>query len=140
MAASYCAWQDKRLPLSVEWQVAASVSPNTGRSFRYPWGEDFEPQRTNGASSKVGDTLVVGSYRPGGDSSSGASDMAGNVAEWTATLVVGPQNKSLVIVKGGSFASGDTALLVDAEMLVKAESALPDVGFRCARTYLISES
>jgi formylglycine-generating enzyme required for sulfatase activity len=150
MAANYCAWQDKRLPSASEWQAAASVSPTTGQPFRYPWGESFDPQRTNGADSHFGDTVVAGSFRPAGDSPSGAADMAGNVAEWTATLVleseelVDEQNsaeaRALAIVKGGSFASAADDLTVSAEMHISMTSASPEVGFRCARTYLRKES
>jgi formylglycine-generating enzyme required for sulfatase activity len=134
MAASYCSWVDKRLPSVGEWQAAASVSPITGQPFRYPWGERFEAQRTNSASTGLGDTVMVGSFRPGGDSPSGAADMAGNVAEWSATLVPGPDEKVQAIVKGGSFASQDVALSVGAEVQIDVSSALPELGFRCART------
>jgi hypothetical protein len=140
MAAAYCAWQDKRLPTVDEWQVAASVSSQTGQPFRYPWGENFEAQRVNSAATRLGDSVVVGSFRPGGDSPSGASDMAGNVAEWTATLVVGSVGPVRAIVKGGSFASDMDAVAVGAEMQVEVNSALPQLGFRCARTHLLTRT
>jgi formylglycine-generating enzyme required for sulfatase activity len=135
MAASYCQWHDKRLPTASEWQAAASVAPTTGQPFRFPWGESFEAQRTNGVSTGSGDTVPIGSFRPGGDSPSGAADMAGNVAEWTATLVPGKSEPEVrAVVKGGSFASTAEALAVAAGMQVVAGNALPQVGFRCART------
>lgn len=139
MAASYCAWQGKRLPSAAEWQVAAGVSPTTGQPFRFPWGENFEPQRTNSAATNFGDTLAVGSFRPGGNSPSGASDMAGNVAEWTVTLVQGMDaTKEYAVVKGGSYASAFEALIVGAEMHIEVDSASPEIGFRCARTRPVS--
>jgi formylglycine-generating enzyme required for sulfatase activity len=135
MAASYCTWQGKRLPSTAEWQAGASVAPTTGQQFRFPWGERFDPQRANSDSTGSGDTMVVGSFRPGGDSPSGASDMAGNVAEWTATLVPGLDPLNVyAVVKGGSFASAADALASGAEMHVEVGSATPEVGFRCART------
>ncbi|MCC6456379.1 MAG: SUMF1/EgtB/PvdO family nonheme iron enzyme [Caldilineaceae bacterium] len=135
MAADYCRWRGKRLPSAAEWQGAASVAPTTGQPFRFPWGERFDPQRTNSARLGLRDTVVVGSFRPGGDSLSGASDMAGNVAEWTATLVAGaePPNE-YAVVKGGSFASEADALAAGAETQVAVGSATPEVGFRCTRT------
>jgi formylglycine-generating enzyme required for sulfatase activity len=139
MAESYCAWQGKRLPTAVEWQAAAGVAPTTGQSFRYPWGESFDPQRTNSAITGFGDTVGVGSFRPGGDSPSGAVDMAGNVAEWTASLVQSPDTAKIeAIVKGGSYASPPEVLALGAEMRMDVTNASPELGFRCARTHLLA--
>lgn len=137
MAAAYCAWHDKRLPSAAEWQAAASVSPQTGQYFLYPWGNIFEAQRTNSAESGAGDMVVVGSFRPAGDSPSGASDMAGNVAEWTDTLVAASDEVARAIVKGGSFASSASEVAVNAEMVLEVERASPEVGFRCAKSHLL---
>lgn len=135
MAASYCLWQNKRLPTAGEWQAAASVAPTTGQPFRFPWGETFEAQRTNSASTGFGDTVEVGSFRPGGESPSGAADMAGNVAEWTSTLTPeGAGAEVRAVVKGGSYASSAEAVAAAAEMQVVVGSAMPQLGFRCART------
>lgn len=133
MAADYCHWQEKRLPSAAEWQAAASVSPTTGQAYPYPWGATFEAQRTNSLHSGQGDTVVVGSFRPAGDSPSGVADMAGNVAEWTATEAPGSEQRPQAIVKGGSFLSDEAGLTVGAEMYVDVTSASPDIGFRCAR-------
>jgi formylglycine-generating enzyme required for sulfatase activity len=152
MAALYCSWQEKRLPSAGEWQVAASAAPATNQAFRFPWGQSFDPQRTNSESTHFGDTIVVGSFRPGGDSPTGAADMAGNVAEWTATLVPVAQAEQTqapetevtkieaamtqAVVKGGSYASPENALIVGAESYVKVGVATPELGFRCARSHL----
>ena len=140
MAVKYCGWQAKRLPTAEEWQAAASVSPTTGQAFRYPWGETFDPQRVNSAMSGLGDTVVAGAFRPSGDSPSGASDMAGNVAEWTQTIVSDAQAGDRAIVKGGSFADDSAALFVGAETLVPVNQATPQIGFRCARSHLLTRS
>jgi formylglycine-generating enzyme required for sulfatase activity len=139
MAAAYCAWQGKRLPTEAEWQAAASVSTTTGQAFRYPWGATLELQRTNGGGGS-GDTVAVGSFRPAGDSPNGASDFAGNVAEWTATLVQGAGGDEQAVVKGGSFASEVELLSVAAQILLGVDQATPEVGFRCARSHLRPES
>jgi formylglycine-generating enzyme required for sulfatase activity len=139
-AAAYCAAQEKRLPSAAEWQVAASVSPITGQAFPYPWGMTFDAQRTNSLEGGRRDSVVVGSFRPGGDAPSGAADMAGNVAEWTATLVSGDEGGERAVIKGGSFADGAPSLMVGAEMRLAPSEASPQVGFRCARTHLLAES
>jgi hypothetical protein len=138
MATAYCAWQEKRLPSAGEWQAAASVSPATGQFFRFPWGESFEAQRTNSADTGNGDTVVVGSFRPAGDSPSGVSDMAGNVAEWTASLVPGSEERALAIVKGGSFADDAGGVEVSTEAFLERGQASPQVGFRCARSHMLA--
>lgn len=133
MATAYCQWQGKRLPTVGEWQAAASVSPATGQAFRFPWGEVFEMQRANGVASGLGDTVAIGSFRPGGDSPSGVSDMAGNVAEWTSTLVNDGSGNVQAIVKGGSFISGPRELAVGAQVYAGVGQGFTTVGFRCAR-------
>lgn len=133
MATAYCQWQGKRLPSVGEWQAAASVSPVTGQAFRFPWGEVFEVQRANSAASGLGDSVAVGLFRPGGDSPGGVSDMAGNVAEWTSTLVNDGAGGTRAIVKGGSFASELSALAVGSQMYFAVGEGSTTVGFRCAR-------
>lgn len=133
MATAYCLWQGKRLPSVGEWQAAASVSSATGQAFRFPWGQTFDVQRANSAVAGLGDTVAVGSFRPGGDSPSGVSDMAGNVAEWTSTLVNDHAGNVQAIVKGGSFMSEPDELAVGAQMYVAVGQGFSVVGFRCVR-------
>ena len=94
----------------------------------------------------------MGSFRPAGDSPTGAADMAGNVAEWTATLVPETQAgqaqapeieataieaaKLEAVVKGGAYASPAHELIVGAESHVEVGAARPELGFRCARSHL----
>lgn len=126
-ARRYCAWAGKRLPTEAEWQVAAGYAPATGRVFVYPWGDAFSPGLANGLAGGQGDILPVGSYRPAGDSPFGLSDMAGNVAEWTAT----PAQPGTYVVKGGSFRDGRAQLQVAARRMVSGETAANWLGFRC---------
>jgi formylglycine-generating enzyme required for sulfatase activity len=137
-AGDYCAWVGKRLPTAVEWEVAAGYAPSTQRQYIFPWGDQFQLQRANSRESGIGDTQVVGSYQPLGDSPWSASDMAGNVAEWTATNVgkdpgaTDPAAPDRFLVKGGSFGDPPEALAVAAAQMVDADASASSLGFRCA--------
>ncbi len=77
--------QPWRLPTEAEWEKAARWDAERQISRVYPWGDAFDKARCNTSESGIKTTTSVGSY-PGGDSPSGALDMAGNVWEWTSTL------------------------------------------------------
>lgn len=128
-ATTYCAWLGKRLPTADEWAIAAGVVPATGRQLAYPWGEEFVVQRANSSPLGIGDTLAVGSFRPGGDSAFGAADMAGNVAEWTADL---GQDGAVAVVKGGSFREDAAGLTTWSFRRLPVETQDAWLGFRCA--------
>jgi formylglycine-generating enzyme required for sulfatase activity len=138
-AGDYCAWVGKRLPTAVEWEVAGGYAPSTQRQYMFPWGDQFQVQRANSKLTGSGDTQMVGSYQPIGDSPWTASDMAGNVAEWTATNVgkspdaaADPNASDRFLVKGGSFQDTEEGLAVSAAQMVPADTAAPWLGFRCA--------
>lgn len=61
-----------------EWEKAARGTD--GRI--YPWGDEFDQQKSNTNESSIGKPTPVGSYSPSGDSPYGCTDMAGNVWEW----------------------------------------------------------
>lgn len=129
-ASRYCRFVGKRLPTAAEWEVTAAFAPATKRMYRYPWGDEFSVQQANSAASGMGDTVQVGSYRMAGDSPLGAADMAGNVAEWTATAV--EQETDLAyLVKGGSFADDAALLQPAAARAIPARTAADWIGFRC---------
>lgn len=131
----FCAWAGKRLPLEEEWEVAAGSAWTVDKRYRYPWGDGWDPARANSREYPAGDTLPVASFSPGGDSPAGAADMAGNVAEWTATPGDPDRDPpTAFVVKGGSFLDGPEDLAVTARRVLPRDSAEPWLGFRCART------
>ncbi|WP_433528727.1 ergothioneine biosynthesis protein EgtB [Micromonospora sp. CA-263727] len=83
-AQAYASWAGKRLPTEAEWEKAARWDPATGRSRRYPWGDD-EP---TSAHANLGQRHLwpapVGAY-PAGASPLGVHQLVGDVWEWTAT-------------------------------------------------------
>jgi formylglycine-generating enzyme required for sulfatase activity len=107
-ALIYCIWKSKtsnelyRLPTEDEWNLAAHTY-----EFKYPWGNE-EP------FSEVGNEIVIranyenilGATCPvydfeGGCTREGVFNLAGNVWEWTMTLI----DFNGVIIKGGAWDS-----------------------------------
>ena len=84
-ARAFCEWAGKRLPTEAEWEKAASWNAVSHEKYDWPWSNTFDPGRLNSGESKRGDTTASGTFAA---EINGTSDMAGNVSEWTNSLLM----------------------------------------------------
>ncbi|MFJ8964590.1 ergothioneine biosynthesis protein EgtB [Lentzea sp. NPDC102401] len=146
-AQAYATWAHKRLPTEAEWEKAARFDTATGKTRRYPWGDEEPTEAHANLNQRHLRPAPVGAY-PAGASPSGVHQLIGDVWEWTSSdfgpypgfevfpykeyseVFFGPDYK---VLRGGSFGTDKSAVRSTFRNWDYPIRRQIFSGFRCAR-------
>ncbi|MFL6142656.1 MAG: ergothioneine biosynthesis protein EgtB [Labedaea sp.] len=152
-AAAYAAWAGRRLPTEAEWEKAARFDPATGRSRRFPWGDEEPGIEHANLGQRHLRPAPVGAY-PAGASPLGVHQLIGDVWEWTGTDFAGypgfvpfPYREysevffggPYKVLRGGSFGTDPVACRGTFRNWDYPARRQIFAGFRCARDLTAEE-
>ena len=153
-AVDYCSWLTTqrndglryRLPTEEEWEYAArgkdAGKPGAPVNL-YPWGEQWNEGYANTREARLDHPRNVNSYL-GGKSPFDILNLAGNVAEWTATdfnhypgsnqpTPREPGYQGIYqVVRGGAYFYPKEYAMTTTRVWARPEDKGPRLGFRCA--------
>ncbi len=130
-AGKGCEEQGKRLCSEAEWEKACKGT----RGFKYPYGNQFDPQKCN-VGRREGDKTIKGKTARSGAkvdcvSDYGVYDMSGNVWEWVADYY--DADAKTFVLKGGSYGSSPEAARCSMRREGMAFMRRKDIGLRCCK-------
>ncbi|USX52426.1 ergothioneine biosynthesis protein EgtB [Lentzea sp. HUAS12] len=146
-AQAYATWAGKRLPTEAEWEKAARFDTASGKTRRYPWGDEEPTEEHANLNQRHLRPAPVGAY-PAGASPAGVHQLIGDVWEWTSSdfgpypgfevfpykeyseVFFGPDYK---VLRGGSFGTDRSAIRSTFRNWDYPIRRQIFAGFRCAR-------
>ena len=128
-AQKFSRWVGKALPSEEQWEKASRGVD--GRLF--PWGdEEATPEHACfGEDVREGKTESVHAH-PTGASPYGVGEMAGNVWEWTSTVLM--DSETVHVIKGGCYNDPPHLLRSDLRLEAVPKDKFENIGFRCVKS------
>lgn len=153
-AEAYARWAGKRLPTEAEWEKAARYDPTTGRSRRFPWGDEEPTAGHANLGQRHLQPAAAGAF-PLGVSPLGVQQLVGDVWEWTSSgwhpypgfeVFPYPEYSQVFfggdyrVLRGGSFGTDPAAIRSTFRNWDHPIRRQIFSGFRCARDVSSAET